>query len=166
MDYRFKPISKVCAATGEPLVPGEVCYSVLFERDGVYERQDFSRDGWTGIPDEAVGYWKCLVPFPETRQAATTDPESLLRYFEQLQAIPDPNPHQEKLSYVLALHLLQKRRLQLEESRTVDDHDHLVLIGSRGEGPYEIRDQQLAQAEVAELQAALDQQLNLEWNAA
>lgn len=164
MDYRFKPISNVCATTGDPLVPGEVCYSVLFDRDGVYERQDFSRQGWTGIPEGAVGYWKCLVPFPETRQAATVDPETLLQYFEQLQE--NPNPRQEKLSYVLALHLLQKRRLKLEESRTVDDVESLVLTGSRGEGPYEIRDQQLTQAEISELQADLNQQLTLEWNAA
>jgi hypothetical protein len=164
MDYRFKPISKTCAATGEPLVPGEVCHSVLFERDGVYERLDYSQQGWQGIPEGAIGYWRCVVPHPESRDAATADPETLLHYFEQL--IEQPNPQQERLGYVLALHLLQRRRLRLDGSREEDGVEYLQVSGSRGEGPFEVRDQQLSQEEISQLQAALNQQLTQEWSAA
>lgn len=164
MDYRFKPISKTCAGTGQPLIPGSVCYSTLVERNGVLERLDFSEQGWTGVPDDAVGFWKCLVPQQEPRQAATTDPETLFSYFEQL--VEDTNPQQEKICYVLALYLLQKRRLKLDGSALHDDQEFLQLSGSRGEGPFEVRDQRLPKDEIAELQRLLNQQLTTEWNAA
>lgn len=157
MDYRFRPINKTCAGTGQPLVPGAVCYSVLVERNGQQERLDFSADGWTGLPEGAVGFWKCHVPIPAARQVATTDAETLLKYFEQL--VEGGNPHHERLSYVLALYLLQRRRLKLDSARERDGVEYLELSGSRGEGPYEVRDQQLTEAEMTQLRQMLDQQL-------
>lgn len=164
MDYRFKPISKTCAGTGQPLIPRAVCYSALVEVDGVLERLDFSEEGWNGLPENGVGYWKCVVPDQEPRQAATTDPETLMNYFEQL--VEDSNPQQEKICYVVALYLLQKRRLRLDGAMTKDDQEYLMLSGSRGEGPFEVRDQQLPKDEITELQGLLNQQLTTEWNAA
>ena len=75
MDYRFKPISKNCAGTDKPLVPGTLCYSVLVERNGVQERLDFSEEGWTGLPEGGVGCWKSLVPEGARKQVSTTDPD-------------------------------------------------------------------------------------------
>jgi len=164
MDYRFKPISKTCAATNQPLEPGTQCYSALIEQDGVFERRDYSPEGWDGLPENAVGYWMAQVPIPEQKEAATADPEALFQYFEQL--TDNANPQQEKLRYVLALYLLQRRRLHLECSVTIDDVEHLQVIGSRGEGPYEIPNQNLPEDELKELQAALNHQLTAEWNAA
>lgn len=164
MDYRFRPISKLCAKTGQPLQPGSVCYSVLVDRDGTLERLDFSEAGWSGMPENGVGYWKCVVPQPVTHDAKTLDPEQLFGYFEQL--VEETNPRQQKICYVLALYLLQRRRLKLDGSCVKDDVEILQLSGSRGEGPYEIRDQQLPKAEITELQQALNQQLTMEWNAA
>lgn len=164
MDYRFKPISKTCAGTGEPLVPGSECYSALVDRNGVLERLDFSSTGWQGLPPNGIGYWKCTVPEPEQQHAAVTDPETLLSYFEQL--LEAPNAQQERLAYVLALLLLQRRRLQLDSSVQRDQVEYLQLSGSRGEGPFEVRDQQLSQAEISQLQSLLNQQLLSEWNAA
>lgn len=157
MDYRFRPMSKTCAGTGKPLVPGSLCYSVLVERHGQQERLDFSHEGWSGLPDDAVGFWKCHVPVPAPRQVATTDPETLLKYFEQL--IEDRNPHHEKLAFVLALYLLQRRRLRLDGSQERDGVEYLELSGSRGEGPFEVRDQQISEAEMTLLRQTLDQQL-------
>jgi len=157
MDYRFRPISKTCAGTGQPLVPGTLCYSVLVERHGQQERLDFSEAGWKGLPDDAVGFWKCLVPIPAPRQVSTTDPETLLKFFEQL--IDSGSPHQEKLAFVLALSLLHRRRLKLDGSHNVDGVEYLELSGSRGEGPYEVRDQQISEAEITLLRQTLDQQL-------
>ena len=164
MDYRFRPLSKTCAATGQPLAPGSVCYSVLVERDGVYERLDYSADAWTGVPVEAIGFWQCVVPHPEAKDVHTVDPEALLQYFEQL--VEESNPAQAKLLYVLALYLLQRRRLRLDGSHVVDDVEYLEVSGTRGEGPYDIPDQQLSRDEISELQAALNQQLTTQWNAA
>jgi len=164
MEYRFRPITKVCAGTGKPLVPGRICYSVLVERHGQQERLDFSEEGWTGVPEGSVGFWRCQVPAATGPSPALSDPEALLSYFEQL--TESPNAMQEKLAYVLALSLLQKRRLVLNGSSDVGGIEYLELAGSRGEGPYLVRDQQLSAEEIAELRRAVDQQLIANWEAA
>ncbi|MBX3441353.1 MAG: hypothetical protein KF774_03015 [Planctomyces sp.] len=161
MEYQFRPLGKVCAATGRPLEPGEDCLSALVERDGVVSRLDFSLAGWTGPPPGTIGVWRCQTPAAMEVNAARVDPELLLQLFEQL--VETANPAHDRRLYVLALYLLQRRRLRLEGTR--DDEDEvggpmLELTGSRGEGPYLIRDQQLPEEEIRNAQAELNRQLS------
>ena len=55
--------------------------------------------------------------------------------------------------------LMQKRRLQLERTRYDGEIAWLEFVGQRGEGPFEVRDQQLTGAEIAELQGTLSRHL-------
>lgn len=164
MEYKVRQLGKTCALTGAPLKPGAPCYSVLVERNGQLERFDYNVDSWEGPPENTVGFWKCLVPIPEHRKVGTVDPEMLMRLFEQL--YEEQQPAREKLLYVLALFLLQRRRLRLERSIVNGDGEFLELTGTRGEGPFEVRDQQLADDEIKSLQAALEVQLNSDCEAA
>lgn len=162
MDYHVKPLGRTCAATGEPLVPGSVCRSVLVERDGEQVRLDFSEVGWSGPPPGMVGQWRVVVPEPERTGRRPLDTEALLRYFEQLSE--SPNPVQETFRYVIALLLLQKRRLQLDGTRHDGDIEYLQLIGSHSEGPFEVRNQHLSDEEITNLQNELSAQLAAEWS--
>jgi hypothetical protein len=162
MDYHLKPIGKTCAATGAELVPGSTCYSVLVEKDGEFVRVDYSPAGWSGPQEGVVGYWKCVVPHPVQNTAKPLDADALMRYFEQLGE--DPNPAQEKFRYVLALLLLQKRRLKVDGSRQDGDIEYLQLSGCRGEGTFEVRDPQLADDEIQQIQQGLNAHLTTEWN--
>ncbi|HID24123.1 MAG TPA: hypothetical protein EYP14_17215 [Planctomycetaceae bacterium] len=162
MDYHLKPVGKTCAATGHELVPGSVCHSVLVEREGKLVRLDFSPEGWSGPPEGTVAHWKCRVPEPQGDRPQPLDTEGLMRYFEQL--VEDADPSQEKFCYVLALLLLQKKRLKLEGSRVEDDVEYIELSGKHGEGPYSVRDQQLSDEEIREVQEALTKQLTTEWS--
>lgn len=164
VDYQIRPIGKTCAATGQPLVPGERVYSVVVEQNGTLVRMDYSPAGWSGAPDGALGQWRCTVPHPEATSGPALDPDELFAYFEQL--VEDANPAQDQLRYVLALFLLQKRRLRLDGSRVDDDGEFLQLSGCRGEGPYEIPDQQLAESEIRRLQAELNQHFSCAASAA
>ena len=84
-----------------------------------------------------------------------------MRYFEQLSE--DPNPAHEQMHYVLALLLLQKRRLKIDGQRTDEyGNEFLQVIGSKSEGPYEVVDQDLSEQEIANLQATLNAQLEAE----
>ena len=157
MDYQFKSIGKTCAGTGQALQPGSRCHSVLVERDGQMYRLDFSEAGWKGPPEDAIGEWISVVD-DETPKPKTIDAESLMRYFEQL--YEDANPAHDEIRYVLAVMLLQKRRLRLDGSRTDEDgEEFLQFVGSKGEGPYEIPDQQLTEEEILALQNSLNEQL-------
>jgi hypothetical protein len=60
---------------------------------------------------------------------------------------------------VLALLLIQKRRLKIDHSRQIDGNDILELIGSQGEGPFEVQDQNLTADEMQQLQTDLNGQM-------
>jgi hypothetical protein len=162
VEYHVKPIGKTCAVSGAELVPGRGCYSALVEQDGQLVRLDYSEEGWAGPPPGAIGYWKCIVPQPEAPKARPLDPDALLRYLEQLSE--DANPAQEKFRYVLALLLLQKRRLRIEGARQDGEIEYLELIGTHGEGPFVVRDHHLADEEIEQLQHDLNAHLTAEWN--
>lgn len=160
MDYHLKTIGKTCAGTGEPLEAGSTCHSVLVDRNGELLRLDYSKEGWNGPPEDCVGEWLTIVP-DDTSKPKTVDTEGLMKYFEQL--CEDANPAHDRMRYVLALLLLQKRRLRLEGDTTDEDGNaFLQVIGSKSEGPFEIADQDLDETEIANLQAALNAQLEAE----
>jgi hypothetical protein len=157
MDYRLKPLGKFCAATQATLVPGSDVHSVLIEQDGETIRLDYCEQGWHGPPEGMIAHWRCTVPQPELSRPRPLDAESLLEHFERM--LEDANPAQQQLCYVIALLLMQKRRLQLERTRYDGEIAYLEFIGQRGEGPFEVRDQQLTGEEIVQLQATLTQHL-------
>ena len=163
MEYQFRPLGKTCAGTGKPLAPGELCTSVVVERNGELIRLDFSNEGWTGPPEGMIGLWTAQVPPAAVIHASKVDPEILLRFFEQL--LESGNPAHDRMLYVVALYLLQRRRFRLEGPRIDDGVQYLQLIGSRGEGPFDVRDQQMPEEEVKALQAELNQQLSEQYAA-
>ncbi|MCA9118030.1 MAG: hypothetical protein KDA79_23320 [Planctomycetaceae bacterium] len=161
MDYHVKPPGKTCTATGKPLEPGSVCYSVLLGKEGEFVRQDYAESAWEGPPENAVGYWRRRIPEAERAGRPQLSADELFLSFEQLSE--DLNKAQEKFRYVLALLLLKKRRLKLEDSRQEEEGDWLIVSGSRGEGPYEVRDLHLPQDQLNQLEAALHQQVAAGW---
>ncbi|MFN0050887.1 MAG: hypothetical protein ACKV0T_01765 [Planctomycetales bacterium] len=161
MEYQFRPLGKKCAATGEDLVPGSVCHSVLVERDGELQRLDYSPQGWSGPPPGTVGAWECLVPLPQEVRREPLDAQALLSCFEQL--CEEGDPAREGLRYILALLLVKKRRLRLEGSQSSGDSEFLQLVGAHGEGAWEIRDLNPSDEEVHQWQRELNVYLASEW---
>ncbi|WP_166826100.1 hypothetical protein [Thalassoroseus pseudoceratinae] len=156
MNYRVKSIGKTCAGTGKPLAPGSVCHSILIDEDGETVRRDFSEEAWEGPPEDALGYWQCKVPESQAKRRPL-DTESLFEFFEDLNE--DCNHAQEKFRYVVALMLLQKRRLRLEGSSDEDGPVKLELYGSQGEGPFFMKDLQLRPEEIQALEDELTNQI-------
>lgn len=152
-EYNVKPVGRVCAGTGEELEPGSQCHSVLVEKNGELLRLDYSEAGWVAPPAGILAHWRCEVPEPTTTAKKSLDVDDLMRQFEQLNE--EASPGQDKFRYVLALLLVQRRRLRLEATKTIDDQEFLEVTGVRGEGTFLIPDQQLDDAEVQELQNAV-----------
>ncbi len=152
-DYNVKPIGRTCAGTGEELVPGSLCHSVLVDSNGELARLDFSEAGWVPPPAGMVAHWRCEVPEPTTSAKKSLDVDDLMRQFEQLHE--EASPSQDKFRYVLALLLLQRRRLRLDGTKTIDEQEFLEVTGTRGEGTFLVPDQQLDDTEVQELQNAV-----------
>ncbi|MDA1016259.1 MAG: hypothetical protein O3A00_17610 [Planctomycetota bacterium] len=161
MDFQLRSVGKTCEKSGHPLAPGEVCHSVLVERHGKMTRLDYSHEAWSGPPEDAVAYWRVQVPDATEKQTPTITTDGLMSYFEQLSEAP--NTVQEQMRYVLALMLLQRRRLKLEGSRTDGDIEYLQLSGSRGDGDFEVRQQSLSDEEIEQLQSQLNVSVTSEW---
>lgn len=153
MDYSLKPLSKTCCGTGSPLEPGSLCYSALVEVNGRFERRDYSPEGWSGVPEAAVGVWRTRVPEPETKPHPLQDMNQLMELFVTL--AEQANSQQRKLRYVLALWLVRKKRLIQEENRETPDGTLLVLSGVQGEGTFEIPEEQISELEMTRLQAEI-----------
>lgn len=161
MDYQFKTLGRKCAATGAELAPGKTCYSVLIEDDGELTRLDYSEEGWKGPPPKTVGTWKSVVPKPAETKRQPLDTNALMTAFEQL--AEDADPSREKLRYILGLLLIQKRRLHLDGSRQEGSDEYLQLSSAQGEGAWEVRDLQLTDEEMHDLQRELTAYLESEW---
>jgi hypothetical protein len=160
MEYSIRSIGRTCAATGAELTPGSLCRSVLVERDGRFERLDYLQTSWPGPPEGTVGHWRSRVPVPAAPQARRLDADELMRQFERLE---DAGHEQvRRLRYVLTLLLLQKKRLELENSRSEDGIDYLTVVGTKGEGPFEVRDERLAPEELAAAERELLAQIAAE----
>ena len=153
MEFSFRPIAKACAKTGRVFRPGDECWSVLLERDGQLVRQDFSPESWSGPPATAIGHWKARVPGNADEPRAKLDTDSLFESFIQLQ--DSLNIVQQQYRYVLALLLLRKRRLILEEVVDIDDRPTMLLIGSAGEGPFDVPEEDLNEDQIQRLQMQL-----------
>lgn len=153
MDFNLRSVSRVCAGTGEPLIGGTECWSVLVEVGGKLVRQDYSTEFWEGPPDGAIGYWKAHVPAESEADRRKIDPDSLFDYFAEL--CESPNPAEQEFQYVLALLLLRKKRLILEESIEVDDMPAMRLVGSGGEGPFDVIERELTDEQIADFQQQL-----------
>ncbi len=159
MDYQLKPLGKTCSKSGAKLLPGDVCYSAVVAKGNEWERTDFSRDAWQGPPEDALGYWRTKVP-PQAEPRRRLDPDALLRHFEQLSE--DANPAQDKFRYVLAILLVQRRRLRITGTRTEGSTTILELAGMQGEGPFAVPDQQLNPEEIEILENNLNERLTAE----
>jgi hypothetical protein len=157
MDYSIKPIGKTCSATGQPLAPGDTCFSVLLERPNESVRLDYSRAAWNGPPPDAIGYWKCRVPQRDEAKRRLLDPDALLRHFELLSE--NANPAEDALRYVLALLLVQRRRLRIESTHSDGAVQVLRLVGYQGEGPFEVPEHPLEADQIATLQRELNDRL-------
>ncbi|MEO2034025.1 MAG: hypothetical protein ABGZ35_18275 [Planctomycetaceae bacterium] len=153
MDFNVRPVGKVCASSGKELAAGELCWSVLVEQDGRVVRLDYSNASWSGPPDGNIAYWQNLVPDRTSGAAPKLDTDSLFEYFVQL--YESPNKVEQDYQYVLALLLMRKRRLLLEESIMVDDQEAMRLIGTSGEGPFEILERDFSESRIMELQDQL-----------
>jgi len=153
VDINLRPVGKYCAGSGEALQPGSTCWSVLREIAGKIVREDYSEEAWDGPQEDSLGHWQCQIPKSAEEVRKVMDTDSLLATF--LQLTESPNTAQLDYLYVLALLLLRRKRLILEDNVEFNDQPAMRLIGSGGEGPFDVLERSLTDEQVAEFQEQL-----------
>ena len=156
MDYQLKPLGKTCAQTGAKLLPGDVCYSAVVAKGNEWERLDFSRDAWKGPPDDAIGYWQMHRAGRGGTQAAAARSRRALAALRAALRRREPRAGQIPLRAGAAPgaapppadHGNAHGRATYRSSN---------CAGMQGEGPFEVREQQLEPDEIETLENELNQ---------
>lgn len=151
--YDIQRPSGVCAATGEPLVPGEVYYAALVdppleERQAIDEAADSGRSKKTDKTDDGeppmlrvdiseaawdadfrppylFGYWRSVVPEPNEKKKLLVGDAAIQELMLSMDEATEPK--QLAFRYVLALILLRKKLLRHDGIDRREDPD--------GDGP-------------------------------
>jgi hypothetical protein len=134
MDYEVQRSARHCAASGREFAAGEEFYSVLLAEGAELRRCDYAVEAWQGPPPGAIGWWKSQVPAQNARRTAWAPNDVLLQFFDELADQPD----KQDMRYVLALLLVRRRVMRLEEDQRGSGGEVLVLFCPRRDATYEV----------------------------
>src|SRR3954470_10994401 len=114
-DYQISSSTRRCSLTGRELKVGERYCSVLLQEGGNLVRKDFALESWDRPPEGAIGFWQSRVPVATAPRRPPVDDEMLLECLGRLEGTADEAAR--RFRYVLALFLMRRRRLRLEDTR-------------------------------------------------
>ncbi len=110
-DFSITSPSRVCAATGRELQPGDVFVSALVEVGDRLQRRDFARGAWTDSVEGCVGWWRSHVPTGR-EQPAETPREVMLNLLDRWKQ----DRAERDRTYVLALWLVRRKVLRFDDT--------------------------------------------------
>jgi hypothetical protein len=135
LDFDVQRFTRRCAQSDRELQPGEEFYSVLVAEGASVIRRDYCSEAWEGPPPGAIGFWKSQVPDVHSRKMHWAPNDVILHYFEQLES----EPEKADMRYVLALLMIRRRIVRLEDSETDDQgQEYDVLYCPRNEREYRV----------------------------
>jgi hypothetical protein len=150
MDYQIQASTRRCTVTGQELRPGERCYSVLLDEGGKFIRKDYSEAAWQGPPEGAFSFWKTRLADGQTPRRPAIDDEMLLDCFRRLEG--ERESGKVAFRYVLALLLLRRKRLRLDETRQEGGQEVLALRCMRKGERFQVVDPGLSDHELEAVQ--------------
>lgn len=155
-EFDIQRSTKRCAKTEREFRPGETYYSVLVSEGAEIVRYDYSQEAWSEPPENTVGWWKSLMPEPNSKKVNWAPNDVMLHYFEQL----ENDPTKADVRYVLALLMVRRRIVRLEDTETDEEgHEQLVLYCPKNEADYKIPVLDPAPERAAEIQDELSKLL-------
>ncbi len=149
--------SRTCAQSGAAIEAGQPFYSALVETDETFERKDYSPGAWPEVDKGAFfSYWKNKGGAAEAGgKRPAIDFDRLLFFFDSLE---DAEERQKRLfRYVLALILVRRRRLRLDDMSRTEQGDRLVVYDRRSERTVEVLAPEATREELEQVQARLSQ---------
>jgi hypothetical protein len=155
-EYDIQAPSRVCAATGRELKPGDRFFAVLTEESGKLVRTDYAADAWPGAPGDAVAYWVGKVPAAgqKPRKPVVND-DLLLDCFDRLKDTADADGL--NFRYVAALLLMRRKRFKFEDATREpgpdgQGRDVLIVKDVRGGAIHHVADPRLTDDQIATVQ--------------
>lgn len=152
--YQIQTASRTCARTGRDLQPGEPFFSVLYDRQGQWVREDIRKDAWTGPPPDAFSYWLTRMPEAGPPKKPVLDDEMLWNCFQRLPE--NAEPKQAAFRYVLALLLMRRKKLRFEEMRQENGQEYLMVRDPKQKKLLKVLDPRLTEGQMTEVQDELE----------
>jgi hypothetical protein len=150
-EFDIQGPTRICAATGRELGPGERFFAALTDEAGKFVRRDFAADAWTGPPDGVIAFWSGRVPASDRPRKPTFNDDLLVDCFHHLQSAAEPD--RVKFRYVVALLLMRRRRLKFEDVRRGEGGAHVLVVRDARTGArHEVADPRLSEDEIAAVQ--------------
>lgn len=152
IDYEVQRCTRHCAVTLRELQPGETFFSTLTAEGAQVVRRDYAPEAWQGPPEGVLGWWKAQMPERDAKKVHWAPNDVMLELLETL----EPQPDKQDMRYVLALLLIRRRVLRLEDT----EHDAAgqeisVLYCPRRETTYRVAAVMPDEARTAEIQDEL-----------
>lgn len=152
IDYEVQRCTRHCAVTLRKLQPGEMFYSTLATEGAQVVRHDYSAEAWQGPPEGVLGWWKSHMPERDARRLHWVPNDVMLELLETLQSQPD----KQDMRYVLALLLIRRRVVRLEETERDElSREVSVLYCPRREATYRVLTVMPSAERTAEIQEEL-----------
>lgn len=150
-DYQIQASTRRCARTGREIRPGEKYHSVLIEQSGSLSRQDFSMEAWQGPPPGAFGHWLGRLPAGDRPRRQPIDDDLLIECLSRLEG--EASQDRASFRYVVALLLMRRRRLRLEEVREGEGgREVMILRDVKGGRRHEVEAPGLSEGELEAVQ--------------
>ncbi len=151
LDFEVQRSARHCYETQRLFEPGDIVYSVLVAEGASASRRDYSQQAWQGPPDGTIGWWKSQVPDLHGHRMQWAPNDVMLHYFEQL----EEDQAQADLRYVLALLMIRRRIVRLEETENGPQGETFLLYCPRNEREYRVGVVDPSPQRIAEIQAKL-----------
>ncbi len=127
-------------------------FSTLVAEGSEVVRYDYSADAWDGAPENTLGWWKSQVPDPKSRKLHWAPNDVMLHYFTQI----DQQPEKEDVRDILALLMIRRRILRLEETeRDEQGREIMILYCPRDENEYSVTAAMPSEERAKEIQEEL-----------
>jgi len=130
---------RVCAVSGRVFTEGDKYYSAIRETNDGFVRTDYAPEVWETLDKtDFVSFWHGKVPSENDRRKnrLVIDTEAFYQFF--LGILPDTAPTREIFRYLLALILVRKRVLRLDEIEKSPAGEALILFDTRAKTEYHI----------------------------
>jgi hypothetical protein len=143
-----KPLGQ-CCGSDKKIEYGEEYFAALVETEEGLARRDFCADYWNSEKPNVFCYWKTKLSHPDQKKPLFVDEEMLMAFFERLER----ESEQEKISFrfILALILMQKRRLKYDSTKKEGDKEIWRLKVTGGDELVEVMNPHLDDEQIEQL---------------
>ena len=151
---------RVCAVSGRIFGEGDQYFSAIRESDAGFVRTDYAPEVWETLDKSGfMSYWHGKVPTENDRRKnrLLIDTEACYQFF--LGILPESGESRAVFRYLLALILVRKRVLRLDEIEKSPDGEALILYDLRAKSEYRVPVHSGSEAELSAAQEELNQLL-------